>query len=99
MLPTPDSGHQALRQTIPSRITGYGTQVRLAGFYVFFEEDSGISYDVVAFHHGLISSIDGYYLHDDVVDGLGPAIVWESTLRTVYRDTTPCLDLTLTVRM
>lgn len=74
-IPTPDSGHQVIRQAIPSRITGYGTSVRLGGAYVLFEEDSGTSYDVVAFHHGEVSAISGYYLHDDVVEINGSGIV------------------------
>src|SRR5581483_11239644 len=71
-LPPPDAGNQPLQQAIASRIVGYGT-VRLAGAYVLFEAQTGISYDVIAFHHGPIAAIRGYYLHDDAVtlDGSG----------------------------
>lgn len=73
-LPSPEAGHQPLRQAIPPRIVGYG-RVRLAGSYVLFEADSGVSYDVVALHHGKISAFVGYYLHDDVVEISGAGVV------------------------
>jgi hypothetical protein len=76
-LPAPESGHFALRQPIPPRTVAYGT-VRLAGTYVLFEaDDDGTSWDVIAFHHGRIGGIIGYYLHDDIitVDGIGGGTV------------------------
>lgn len=65
-LPAPEAGHQPIKQAIPPRIVGYG-RVRLSGSYVLFEASSGVSYDVLAIHHGRIGGIIGYYLHDDVV--------------------------------
>ncbi len=65
-LPPPEAGRQPLRQTIPNRTVGLG-RVRLAGSYMLFEADSGVSYDVTALHHGKLAGIIGYYLHDDVV--------------------------------
>lgn len=65
-LPPPEAGHQPLRQTIPPRIVGLG-RVRLAGSYMLFEADAGVSYDITALHHGRLGGIVGYYLHDDVV--------------------------------
>lgn len=71
-LAPPDAGHQTIKQSIPPRVVGYG-RVRLAGSYMLYEEDSGTSYDVIAFHHGRVEAIVGYYLHDDAVtiDGSG----------------------------
>lgn len=65
-LPTPESGHVPLRQAIPPRTVAYG-RVRLSGTYVLFEANDGVSWDVVAFHHGQIEAFAGFYLHDDVV--------------------------------
>jgi hypothetical protein len=70
-LPKPQDGAQALRQAIPPRQRGYGTN-RLAGYYMFYEaEDIGgppaTSYDVVAFHSGKVESLLGIYLSDDAV--------------------------------
>lgn len=65
-LPTPEAGHVPLRQSIPPRTVAYG-RVRLAGTYVLFEAKLGISWDVIAFHHGQIANFAGFYLHDDVV--------------------------------
>jgi hypothetical protein len=36
--------------------------------------------------------------HDPCLDALPESVEWNSTTRTVYRDSTPCLDLSLTVR-
>lgn len=65
-LAAPEALHQPLKQPIPPRMVGYGRN-RLAGSYVLFEAKDGISYDVIAFHHGQIGGIVGYYLNDDVV--------------------------------
>jgi hypothetical protein len=74
-LPGPDSGHQALRQAIPSRISGYGESVRIAGSFMLYEEALGISWDIQALFFGQLTSINGYYLHDDVVEVDGSGIV------------------------
>jgi hypothetical protein len=73
-LPPPEAGHQPLKQPISPRIVGLG-RVRLAGAYVLFEANNGTSYDVIAFHHGRIGGIVGYYLQDDVVTIDGSGIV------------------------
>lgn len=65
-LPPPEASHQPLKQAIPPRMVGFG-RVRLAGAYVLFEAKSGVSYDIIAFHHGPIGGIVGYYLNDDVI--------------------------------
>lgn len=74
-LPPPEAGHQPVKQDIPPRIVGYGHSVRLAGAYVLFDAKDKISYDVIAFHHGKIGAIVGYYLHDDVVTINGSGVV------------------------
>lgn len=76
-LPSPDSGHQALRQTVPPRLAGYGELVRLAGSYVLYEEKDGNSFDIMALLHGEITAFRGYYLHDDVVELDGSGVVQE----------------------
>jgi hypothetical protein len=70
-LPKPQDGAQALRQAIPPRQRGYGTN-RLAGYYMFYEaQDSGgppaTSYDVIAFHSGKVASLIGLYFSDDAI--------------------------------
>ena len=72
-LPTPESGHVPLRQAIPPRTVAYG-RVRLAGTYVLFEANAGISWDVIAFHHGRIQGFAGFYLHDDAVQLLNSSL-------------------------
>ncbi|MBN8987411.1 MAG: hypothetical protein J0H42_04145 [Rhizobiales bacterium] len=69
--PTPktEEGAQALKQAIPSRVRGYWTN-RLAGTYMFYAAEGpgpNTSYDVIAFHHGLVTEISQIYLHDDLV--------------------------------
>jgi len=66
-VPSADNGHQAQRQAIMPRQSGYGHNVRIAGAYVFYEEFKGNSYDVYAVHSGRIGAINGYYLHEDAV--------------------------------
>lgn len=65
-LPKPENGSQALKQSIPPRIMGYGRN-RLAGYYMLFEAVGSVaqSYDVMAFHSGRIGAVRGLYLHDD----------------------------------
>jgi hypothetical protein len=66
-LPPPEAGHVPLRQAIPPRTVAYG-RVRLAGTYVLFESDAdSTSWDIIAFHHGRIGGIIGYYFHDDII--------------------------------
>lgn len=70
-VPKPESGSQAVKQSIPPRIRGYWVN-RISGTYMFFEAaDSGgppaNSYDVVAFHHGKIESVVAMYLSDDQI--------------------------------
>ncbi|MCK1503854.1 phage tail protein [Bradyrhizobium sp. 18] len=68
-VPRPESGSQALKQAIPSRIRGYWVN-RLAGSYVYFSASltpPNVSYDVIAFHHGLVTEILQIFLSDDVV--------------------------------
>lgn len=68
-LPTPESGSQAIHQSIPPRIRGYGRN-RLAGYFMLYEA-AGVapasSYDLMAFHSGRIGGIASLYLHDDPV--------------------------------
>lgn len=64
--PGPENGAIPIKQAVPSRIRGYGRN-RLAGAYMLFEEVSGKSYDVIAFHSGRIAGVDDVYLHDDKV--------------------------------
>lgn len=65
-IPTPESGSQPLKQAIPPRIRGYWDN-RLAGYYMLFENGNRDSQDVMAFHHGKVSSIQHIYLHDQEV--------------------------------
>lgn len=68
-IPKVESGAQALKQAIPSRVRGYWNN-RLAGNYMFFVAEGpgpNTSYDVIAFHHGLVTEIVQIYLHDDLV--------------------------------
>lgn len=68
-LPKPEDGSQGIKQAIPPRIRGYGTN-RLAGYYMAYEatgEPPATSYDLLAFHSGRISEVRGFFLHDDVV--------------------------------
>lgn len=68
-VPKPEAGAQALKQAIPSRVRGYWIN-RLAGSYMFFGAEGpgpNTSYDVIAFHHGLVTEIVQVYLHDDAV--------------------------------
>lgn len=74
--PDPSQGTQTLKQAIPPRVFGYGI-ARIAGAYMFFEADAGTgdSYDVIALHHGRISSIRYIYLHDDLVTLAGSGVI------------------------
>lgn len=68
-LPKPEDGAQAIKQAIPPRIRGYGTN-RLAGYYMLYEAGGpapASSYDVIAFHSGRISQVAGLLFNDDVV--------------------------------
>lgn len=71
-LPKPQDGAQALRQSIPPRQRGYGTN-RLGGYYMLFEADSppSNSYDVVAFHSGRVEEFIGFYFSDDPMTTTG----------------------------
>lgn len=70
-VPKPEAGAQPLKQSIPPRIRGYGTN-RLAGYYLLFVANSaGDSLDVLAFHSGRIEQALRLYLHDDEVDTFG----------------------------
>lgn len=67
--PKAEDGSQALKQSIPPRQMGYGTN-RLAGSYLLFESQGSApatSYDVIAFHSGRIGGIASIYFHDDLV--------------------------------
>ncbi|MHC2578236.1 hypothetical protein ACVI1J_009673 [Bradyrhizobium diazoefficiens] len=67
-VPKPEDGAQPLKQAIPPRIRGYGTN-RLAGYYLLFiAASSGDSFDVLAFHSGRIEQAVRLFLHDDEVD-------------------------------
>lgn len=66
-VPKPADGKIPKRQPIPPRIRAMGL-VRLSGAYMLYEASAeGDSYDVLAVHDGLITSVEGYYLHDDLV--------------------------------
>lgn len=78
-VPKPEDGSQAIKQAIPPRIRGYGTN-RLAGAYMLYEEINHDSYDVIAFHSGRIGAILGYFLHDD------PVTVSGGTVQNSYAD-------------
>lgn len=68
-LPTPESGSQAVKQSVPPRVRGYGRN-RLAGYYMCFEavgSSPASSFDVMAFHSGRIGKVAGFFLHDDSV--------------------------------
>lgn len=68
-VPTPESGSQAVKQSVPPRSRGYGVN-RLAGFFMLFEAVDGppaTSFDVLAFHSGRIDQVTTIYLHDDPV--------------------------------
>lgn len=65
-IPKPETGAMAIKQAIPPRIRGYWDN-RLAGSYMLYEEANRTSYDVIAFHQGLVESIRHIYLHDQEV--------------------------------
>lgn len=65
-VPKPEDGSQAIKQAIPPRLMGYWDN-RLAGYYMLFEAYGDTSYDVIAFHHGVVEQILQVYLHDDAV--------------------------------
>jgi hypothetical protein len=68
-VPKPENGSQPIKQAIPPRIMGYGTN-RLAGYYMLFEIGPNTvanSFDVMAFHSGRIGAIRGLFLHDDAI--------------------------------
>lgn len=68
-VPKAESGSQAIKQSIPPRIRGYGLN-RLAGSYMLFEaagSPPATSYDVIAFHSGRVGSIAQIYFQDDLV--------------------------------
>lgn len=65
-IPKPEAGAQSIKQAIPPRIRGYWDN-RLAGSYMLYEEANRTSYDVIAFHHGPVESIQHIYLHDQEV--------------------------------
>lgn len=65
-IPKPENGAQAIKQAIPARARGYWDN-RLAGAYVLYEEANRTSYDVIAFHHGPVESIEHIYLNDEEV--------------------------------
>lgn len=73
-IPRPESGKQDFRQAVASRRRGYGDSVRIAGPDAFYESVKGKAYVVQALHHGRITGINRWYLHDDEVTlgtGLG----------------------------
>lgn len=81
-LPKPGDGSQNIKQAIPQRQTGFGTKMRLFGSYMLYEvSQNNKSYDVIAYYHGRLTSIDGFYLTDDVVtlDGSSSGIVQPGT--------------------
>lgn len=65
-VPKPENGSQAIKQAIPPRLMGYWDN-RLAGYYMLYEASGDTSYDVIAFHHGIVESVSQIYLHDDAV--------------------------------
>lgn len=71
-MPKPEAGAMAIKQAIPPRVRGYWDN-RLAGSYMLYEEANRTSYDVIAFHHGKVESIEHFYLHDQEVS-LSPDI-------------------------
>ncbi|MET4263897.1 hypothetical protein ABIA95_000166 [Bradyrhizobium sp. LA8.1] len=65
-VPKPENGAQPLKQALPSRQRGYGTN-RLAGYYMLFLAAGGNSQDVLAFHSGRIEGALQLYFHDSIV--------------------------------
>jgi len=68
-LPKPEDGSQPIKQAIPPRIMGYGTN-RLAGYYMLFEAGMASvpgSFDAIAFHSGRVETVRQVYLTDDLV--------------------------------
>ncbi|MBN9007233.1 MAG: hypothetical protein J0H40_17685 [Rhizobiales bacterium] len=65
-LPKASDGTQPIKQAVPPRLRGYG-RCRIAGYYMLYEENGKVSYDVVALHSGRMSQIVTYLLHDDTI--------------------------------
>lgn len=70
----PEDGEQRQRQAIPGRRRGFGEARNDAMRYMLFEEKSGVSYDVLDFHDGLIDAFTHYYVNDDEVTLTGDTV-------------------------
>jgi hypothetical protein len=71
-----EGGSSPIRQSTPPRPFGYG-RARLAGAYMLFEVDAAEqSWDVTAWHQGLVGGVVHVYLNDDIVglDGSGSVV-------------------------
>jgi len=65
-IPSAEDGRLAVRQPTAPRQAGYG-RARIAGAYMCYEERAGSSFDVVAFHDGLIDGVERHFLNDEEV--------------------------------
>lgn len=65
--PKPEQTEQALKVSIPPRVSGYGEQRLQQSYLLFVTAKDGTAVDVGAFHEGRIDSIVGHYLGDKKV--------------------------------
>jgi hypothetical protein len=75
--PKAEQTENALRISIPPRVSGYGTQRLYWAYALYVTATDGTAVDVGAFHDGRIDSISGYYLGDKVVTLNGSGFVAE----------------------
>ncbi|WP_316188330.1 MULTISPECIES: phage tail protein [unclassified Bradyrhizobium] len=73
-VPKPEDGSQSIKQAVPPRIKGFGTN-RLAGYAMLYEasptQRPGKAYVVNALHSGVVGAFRGFYLNDDLVNTIG----------------------------
>lgn len=74
-VPSPEAGHQSIKQAIPPRNWVYG-RARPSSYYMLYVSANGQSYDELALCEGPICSIAQWYLTDDPVtlDGGGNVV-------------------------
>ena len=81
-LPTPDAPKVSMKQSIPPRVGLLG-QDRVAGAYMLYHAKGQWSYDVLALKHGEATSIEGIYLHEDLVTLESGSIVLDGDGRVI----------------
>lgn len=65
-VPDPEFSKTSRKQTVPPRVSGYGT-ARIGGDFMLWEAEEEFAYNVVASHDGLINGWTTFYLNDKPV--------------------------------